>query len=884
MKKFLMVSLLALLSVAAFAQSATLLSMARPELEKRGLTESEVRIRLLESGIDVDNVSPAEYASYQGRVIAILDQMQSEKVTASATQEISEQAPQDLPEVLEDQPDATLPPAPAAVPAAPDSLEIYGHALFTGNSLDVFRTTDGAQAPDSYVLGEGDEVHISIFGSSQTEIHQRIGADGSIQPAGSTKIFLKGMTLAQARAAVRTKLAQHYSFRQDQIAVSISTARTLSASIYGEVAVQGGYTLSALNTAFNALAAAGGPSAIGSVRNIQRSRGGQTSTLDLYKYMTGATGDVNYDLQNGDVLFVPVATKVVRVEGAVNRPMRYEVLENETIADVIRFAGGLAENAFPDFVQLERRENGKVVYSDYDLNRILSGEQKITLQNGDVVRLRPTDNLDEQYVAVEGDVYLAGRYDIRENRDLATLIDHARPRYTAKMDNVFVERTRDDGTSELITVPFTGASAQRDFVLQPRDRVIILELATYQEMDTISVQGQVHRPFSQAFGLKDRMTVAQAIEFAGGLRTSVYPVAYIFRKDVTNPDRMEYLRINLDRDGNTQLRPGDQLNVYDNTTYANIGEVRVSGAVKYPFSTAYDSKLKVSDLLTMAGGLEVGAAYDRVEVFRVNISSTEQVYYDRIMLTVDKDLNVVNPDFQLQPYDHVVVRMTPNFATSRYVQITGRVKYPGVYPLEDSSTSLSQVIKMAGGLLSDAEPYATIFREFNARGMIAVQLENVRRSFGSTASDPFLMEGDVINIVRQENIVTIRGTATRMGQYAPEGMDYAQRTVVYDGAHGAKWYIRKYAGGFTKTADRSSVTITYPNGQSEGTGRFLFFRTYPTVHSGGVISVSVDADKLRELTEPKEKVDFENIVAKGLTGLSSIASIVILARSLATSK
>ena len=135
-----------------------------------------------------------------------------------------------------------------------DGQDIYGHSLFTGHSMDVFRTTDGAQAPDTYVLGEGDEVHISIFGSSQTEIHQRIAPDGSIQPAGATKIFLKGLTLAQARAAVKSKLAQHYSFRQDQIAVTITTARTITVNIYGEVGVQGGFTVSALNTAFNALA------------------------------------------------------------------------------------------------------------------------------------------------------------------------------------------------------------------------------------------------------------------------------------------------------------------------------------------------------------------------------------------------------------------------------------------------------------------------------------------------------------------------------------------------------------------------------------------------------------------------------------------------------
>ena len=68
-----------MISLAAFAQSADMLSMARAELQKRGLEEMEVRARLLENGINVDTISPAEYPNYQGRVIAILNQMQAEK-------------------------------------------------------------------------------------------------------------------------------------------------------------------------------------------------------------------------------------------------------------------------------------------------------------------------------------------------------------------------------------------------------------------------------------------------------------------------------------------------------------------------------------------------------------------------------------------------------------------------------------------------------------------------------------------------------------------------------------------------------------------------------------------------------------------------------------
>ena len=79
MKKLLSVALCMLLSLTALAQSANLLSMARAELDKRGLSEAEVRTRLLENGIDVDSIPPSEYAYYQDRVLSILSQMEAEK-------------------------------------------------------------------------------------------------------------------------------------------------------------------------------------------------------------------------------------------------------------------------------------------------------------------------------------------------------------------------------------------------------------------------------------------------------------------------------------------------------------------------------------------------------------------------------------------------------------------------------------------------------------------------------------------------------------------------------------------------------------------------------------------------------------------------------------
>lgn len=897
MKKILLaVMFFAMVPIASMAQSPNMMAMAQAELQKRGLSEAEVRTRLLENGIDVDNIQPTEYANYQGRVIAILDQMQAEKnnnATPDSTGRRDAVSPADMPKTTlgEAAAEAALDEALTEnkTTTVTDSNDIYGHALFSGKNLDMFRTTDGALAPEHYVLGEGDEVHISIFGSSQTEIHQRIAADGSIQPAGATRIFLKGMTLAQGRAAIQNKLAQHYSFRPDQIAVTITTARTVSVSIYGEVGVQGGFTFSALNTAFNALAGAGGPTAMGSVRNIQISRGGKVSRLDIYQFMKNPTVGTPYDIQNGDVIFVPIAQKIVTVKGAVNRPMRYEMIDGEGIKELIDYAGGLIYNAYMEYVQVERFENGERKYMEYNLDEVMKGKKKVELRNGDVVQIMRSDVPMENFVAIDGDVYYGGNYDLKGNSSLKALIEKAKPTFTAKSDYVFVERTKPDETVEVLTIPFPGIKGNPDFTLQARDKVTVPGLTDYRDVDTIAVSGQVRKPFSRPFGLNDKMTVGQAIEFAGGLKTSVFPVAYIFRKDVTNPDKMQYIRVNLDTDGEMQLQPGDRLNVYDNTTYTNVGEVRVSGAVKNPFGTAFDETLTVHDLLSMAGGFEVGAAYDRIEVFRIIISDKEEVQLEQITLSVDENYNLVkamhgkeeHKNFHLQPFDQVVVRMTPNFTKGRTVEVNGRVKYPGVYVLEDNKTQLWEIIKKAGGLLDDADPYARLMRTQGRNvGNIGLNLKEVKSHRGDAKCDPILMDGDVINIVRQENTVVIRETGTRMGQYVPEEFRSTEKTIVYQGNHSARWYIRHFAGGFAKNADKSSVTVTYPNNQSEGTTRFLGIRNYPNVKPGGVITLRMDTEKVEKESKPKEKIDWGAEARNALSGLVSIVSMILLIRNL----
>ena len=866
------------------------------ELQRRGLSEQEVRTRLLKEGIDFQNIPKTEWPQYQKKVMAILDKMQAEKKAASSAEKaavtpiIIEQAKPDSevakPVVVQPvttKREVVAEAAQRVIQTAAEkekgSAQIYGHSLFTNNTLAVFRTTDGAHAPDSYILGAGDVIRVTIFGASQADMEFTINKKGYIQPTNMPKIFIQGLTLRKARYLLLKRLSTAYTFQPDQFALTIATARTVMINIYGEVKVSGGFTLSALNSAFNALTAAGGVTNIGSVRNIQLIRGNKRTTMDLYAFMNDPTIKDHFDLRENDIIYVPVAKKLVSVYGAVKRPMRYELLPNESLKNLIRYAGGLKVNAYPNFVQIQRYVDGEVKLKEFNLSKVLSGKIKVKLQNGDIVRIKSITQPLSQYVKITGNIYYPGQYALNTNSTLSKLLANAKPTTDAKTDVIFVDRTRPDETVEVLTVPWKQLQhSGKDFTLMPRDVIKVPSLVTYRDTGTISVNGYVRAPFTKSLALTDHLSIKQAIELAGGLKPSAFPVAYVFRKNLINPAKMEYIRVDLKNADNFMLQPGDQLNVYDNSSFTNVGEVQILGAVKKPVKFTFDPSLTVQGLITAAGGFNVGVAYNRVEVFRTNISHTKETRLTKITLEVDSNYKVIHPvNFNLQPYDMVVVRLVPGFTLGRTVEISGEVNYPGAYSLTSKQIHVSDLVKMAGGLRDDADARGSrLFRTYKNRGFITMDIAKAIENKGNTKFDPFLFNGDVINIEKRENIVSIRETATNLSDY-PGMLNNGIMNLVFQGEKSARWYIRNYAGGFKKRANKKSVVVILKNGQVKLTRRFMGIYSYPKVETGSMVSLQMKPPKEKRV-QPKQKTDWGKIWSTTLTAVTTALTIFVLVK------
>ena len=515
------------------------------------------------------------------------------------------------------------------------STDIYGHSLFRDQSIDVFTTTDGARAPDWYVMGTGDQVRITIFGVSQADLFLEVSDEGFVQPTGMPRIFLKGLTIRQAKKLLRERLSEFYTFTQDEISLTVAVARTITVGMLGEVRRNGSFTVSALNTALNVLSVAGGPTEIGSVRSIQRIRGKDRLEIDLYSFLLDPSLQTDYDLRHNDVLFLPVAEKVVTLEGAVKRPFRYELKGDEGILDLLQFAGGIRYDTAPNYIQITRIEQGEPRLYEYDLQQILMEEQNVALLDGDRIRIRRVAKPLRQFVEVIGAVFYPGTYDLEQNRQLRTLLEKAELRPGAMLEKAIIERRQEDESTKNIAVTLSSIlSSEENFLLEAEDRVRIFSESEYTYTLDVEISGDVRTPTQIPLELNDRLRLADALFMAGGLRPTAAPIGFVFRREMFNPEIVDHIRVDVTRDADFELQSGDQLVVYNQMDYTNLGELVVGGAVNQPVSVTFDPNLTVEDLLLMAGGVTQQASLNRVDVFRLDVSFLRGTSYDIIELWV----------------------------------------------------------------------------------------------------------------------------------------------------------------------------------------------------------------------------------------------------------
>ena len=105
-----------------------------------------------------------------------------------------------------------------------------------------------------------------------------------------------------------------------------------------------------------------------------------------------------------------------------------------------------------------------------------------------------------------------------------------------------------------------------------------------------------------------------------------------------------------------------------------------------------------------------------------------------------------------------------------------------------------------------------------------------------------------------------------------------QINVAWHRGKRAGWYIKEYAGGFSKNAHRKKVKVEQPNGKINRTRNFLLFRHYPKVVKGSIVMVPAKPVKEKK-TREKSTVDWDKKLTQilAVTGVITSAAIAIAA-------
>jgi protein involved in polysaccharide export with SLBB domain len=605
--------------------------------------------------------------------------------------------------------------------------EVFGRNIFNQKALS-FEPNMNIATPVSYIVGPGDKVFVDVYGASQKSEQLEVSPDGTITVTGYGPIHIGGLTVDQANAKIRSELGQRYS--SSQIKMTVGQTRTITVNVMGEVTAPGTYTLSAFASVFHALYMAGGINALGTLRNIKVFRNGrQITSVDIYDYLLNGKLTGNVRLSDNDVILVGPYDCIVDVTGNVKRPMAYEMKHTESVAQLLKYAGGFTGDAYRKSVRVNRTAGEK--YSVYTVNEFDMAEFKVA--DGDSVSVGAILPRYENMVEVKGAVFRPGQYNLGTNvTSVKTLVEQADGvTEEAFTTHAVLHRMKPDRTWKVISVDLEGIlnGTTPDIPLENED---VLTIATKQDKSnerTITIHGEVLFPGTYEYA--DNESVEDFILQAGGLtdaastarvdvsRRLIDPKATTFTKEIAKTFSFTIKDgFVVDGDKSFTLQPYDEVYVRMSPGFMPQRNISVMGEVLFAgIYTLPQKNMRLSDAIKAAGGVTDeayvrGARIERPmnadEKFRLNRMlqmvemqggsgldknkvGQDSVYY--VGIELDKALANPGSDYDviLREGDRLVV---PEYSGT--VKINGNVMYPNTVAYTKGK-SYKWYINEAGG-------------------------------------------------------------------------------------------------------------------------------------------------------------------------------------------
>ena len=670
-------------------------------------------------------------------------------------------------------------------------LKPFGASIFENTNLS-FEPNINIATPQNYIIGVNDQLVIDVYGVSDITKRLLVTPEGDIRFPNLGPVKVAGLTIEEATVALKKALTKIYpgiSNGKVSVQVSVGKIRSIRVTLIGEINRPGNYDISSLSTLMNALYVSGGPNDIGSFRNIELVRNGKNiSTFDLYDFLLKSDLSKNLLLQDGDVIRVnPYSTRVT-VKGAVKKPALFDVKNNETAADMIRYAGGFADKGYKEVIRVFRY--GAMNKEVISLKAAQLSSFK--LNAGDTLVVDALADMFTNRVTINGAVYYGGAYGMNEIPTLKDLLLAAKPREDAFLDRAIIRRLKLDFTAELINFNISQVlSGSTNISLMREDSIQIYAIKDLREKYYITINGEVNKPgvyeYAEGITVQDlilissgykegaslqKIEISRRLQPAGAQKDSaVYSI--IKEIDLSTQNK-------TNEDVNFNLSPFDIVSIRRSPIYKEQITVSIEGEVVYPGKyTLAGNQERISDLLTRAGGL-------KQKGFAAGAVLIRKTYRD------------------LSESDATLINNKTNLSNAQSGNNTTA--------LTSSDTSI------INNLYKEQKP-------------VGIQLEQILQKPGGS-DDLFLLEGDILKVPKQLQTIQTFGAVN------------VPKQIVYYNGISFKDALRE-SGRYSINASRKNSYVIYPNGQVRKTKSFLFIRSYPEIRPGTEIYVTAKKPKAK---------------------------------------
>lgn len=661
-------------------------------------------------------------------------------------------------------------------------LPIYGQDFF--NSGNGFSPADQVPVSNSYVIGPGDELLITIY-SNVINMNDNVlvSREGTISLPKIGPVEVAGMEYKNLEPYLKKRLQEAIS--DFSLNVTMGNLHGIDVYIVGQARKPGKVTISSVSTLINAILTTGGPNSNGSMRDIQLIRNGQIiERVDMYRFLNTGKIDTDFHLLQGDTINYPHMGSEVALMGLVPTPAVYELKSDEsnTLENIISMAGGISSLTTPLKASLESINAEKEKPLTIQTLTLNHEGMNTKLKDGDILTLFPIKPAFENAVTLNIPDSTPLRLPIKKGWKINNIIPSRdslltsgyylrrfnmageTPGITGSTNELSSTHITNNINSNSSNGKFSGQAINSNEVNNSENSSVNKNRQNGLSTSDTSQTNQIsNNPDQQNFN-----TSLNRIRLNNKLQINWTQA--IIERTRKGDQKQTILSFDLEKaiagdpDNNLFIEPGDIITVFSQKDVQvpqaqQTRVVQLQGEVVSPGIYQLQPGETLQQLITRAGGLTSNAFIYGTELDRVSVRQLQQKNIESVVAQLE---------------DQITRQVTTVNASSASIATVQQTVNAQAVPAIQAKINKLRAINPNGRVALDIEPSSAVLPE--------IKLE----------------DGDTINIPQKPSNVAVIGAV------------YNENALLYQDNKDVSFYINK--AGLSESANQEKIFIARANG------------------------------------------------------------------------